>query len=274
MIPLRIFLFYFLANCLTLTADAQETISVDMNADWIRRDWKLCREAVQTSQKNGTFAIHSNHAAALFWQVPTRAGSPLPIDRNQDWIQRCERPPRDFETTVKKMPGATDQLISIADYPYISWHWRVNATIDDRGLANRYGEINKNSDDFAAKIGITFFNDKEELRELAYVWTHSIPEETALSQVTTVIPWVLKFKWYRIVAETGDQKRNTWVFETRNLYQDFKRFYPDEEPREIVRIYLMSDSDNTGTEVQSAFSNVNFYKTMPQGYVKTDTHSN
>ena len=40
-----------------------------------------------------------------------------------------------------------------------------------------------------------------------------------------------------------------WVPETRNLYEDFKRFYPDEEPKEVVRIYLMSDSDNTGSKV-------------------------
>ena len=241
-------------------SQAQEKIPVDMNADWLRRDWDKCAEKVTSQYKSGAFTIHSDHAAALFWQVPTQNGDPLPINRNQDWIKRCDRPPIGFEKDIRKQAQGKHNLISIADFPYVSWRWKISNTIDDRKTANRKGEIQQAGDDFAAKLGISLLNSKGELIEIAYLWTRTIPEETTLTQTTTVIPWVLKYKWYRIVAQSGDQKVNKWTDQTRNIFEDFKRFYPNETPAEVVRVYLMSDSDNTQSEVTGAFQNVTFHK--------------
>ncbi len=242
---------------------AQDRVAVNMGADWLRRDWDKCRENVTAQHQNGVFAIHSDHAAALFWQVPTKNGTALPVDRGQDWIKRCDRPPRGFEKNIRKQAQDQHDLISATEYPYISWRWRVSNTIDDRQTANRKGEIQKSGDDFAAKVGISVLNTKGDLREIAYLWTRTLPEDTALTQVTTVVPWVLKFKWYRIVAESGDQNANQWVGESRNFYRDFKRFYPKEEPAEIVRVYLMSDSDNTRSKVTGAFADLTFHQKPP-----------
>jgi len=251
-----------------ISAIAQDQIRIDLNTQWLRRDRDKCKEAVSGQYQNNAFNIQSNHAAALFWQIPTKDGQALEIDREQDWIEKCDRPPMGFEKDIQK--GNVDRLISAQDYPYISWRWRVANTIDDKDTINKKGEIEKDGDDFAAKIGISILNDKEELREIAYVWTRTIPEETVLTQKTTVIKWILEFKWYRIVAQSGDKEINTWVNETRSLYDDFKRFYPKEEPREIVRVYLMSDSDNTGSTSAGAFADLIFHKNPPSGYVKAN----
>jgi hypothetical protein len=250
-----------------LSAIAQDQIRVDLGTDWLRRDWDKCQEKVTGTYQNNAFTIQSDHAAALFWQIPTKDGQALEIDRNQSWIKKCDRPPRGFDKEIQE--GNTDRLISIQDYPYISWQWRVSNTIDDKDTANMKGEIQKDGDDFAAKMGISILTDKEELREIAYLWTRTIPEESTLTQVTTVA-WILKFTWYRIVAQSGDQHLNTWVNEKRSLYNDFKRFYPNEEPREIVRVYLMSDSDNTGSTSSGAFANLILHKNPPSGYVKAE----
>jgi hypothetical protein len=249
------------------SAFAQDQIRVDLGADWLRRDWAKCNEKVSALYENNAFTIRSDHAAALFWQIPTRDGQALPIDRDQSWVKKCDRPPMGFEKEIQK--GNTDRLVSIQQYPFISWQWRIANTIDDQETANEKGEIQQDGDDFAAKIGISLLTVKGELREIAYLWTRTFPEESTLTQVTTVIPWVLKFKWYRIVAQSGDQYLNTWVTEKRSLYEDFKRFYPKEEPREIVRVYLMSDSDNTGGTTSGAFSNLIFHKNPPLGYVNS-----
>lgn len=250
---------------LPITAFAQDQIRVDLNTEWLRRDWDKCKENVTAAYQNNAFTIQSDHAAALFWQIPTREGHALEIDRNQGWIEKCDRPPMGFEKDIQK--DNISRLISVQDHPYISWQWRVANTIDDSETANKKGEIDKDGDDFAAKIGVSILNEKNDLREIAYVWTRSIPEETTLTQVTT-IAFLWKFKWYRIVAQSGNKHLNTWVSESRNLYEDFKRFYPDEEPREVVRIYLMSDSDNTGSTTSGAFANLTFHKTPPADYVK------
>ena len=247
---------------------AQDQIPVDLNTQWLRRDWDKCRENVTATYHNQAFTIQSDHAAALFWQIPTQSGQALEIDHNQSWVQKCERPPMGFEKDIQK--GNRDRLISVKDYPYISWQWRITNTIDDKDTANKKGEIKKDGDDFAAKVGISILNHKEELREIAYLWTRTIPEETVLTQKTTVVRWLYEFILYRIVAQSGDQQLNTWVNEKRNLYEDFKKIYPNEEPREIVRVYLMSDSDNTGSTTSGAFANLLFHKNPPAGYVKAE----
>ncbi|MYD61133.1 MAG: DUF3047 domain-containing protein [Gemmatimonadetes bacterium] len=242
---------------------AQDRVAVDMGGDWLRRDWDDCGENVTGQHRDGVFAIRSDHAAALFWQVPTKNGTALSIDRSQDWIKRCDRPPRSFGKDVREQAQGQYDLISATEYPYISWRWRVSNTIDDSGTADHKGKIQKSGDDFAAKIGISVLNTRGKLREVAYLWTRTIPEETSLTQVTSVALGIVKYKWYRIVAESGDQNVNQWVGESRNFYRDFKRFYPDEEPAEVVRVYLMSDSDNTGSKVTGAFADLMFHRRPP-----------
>ena len=251
---------FFIFAIFPCVVQAQDRVAVDMGGDWIRRDWDDCGENVTGQHRDGVFAIRSDHAAALFWQVPTKNGAALSVDRGQDWIRRCDRPPRGFGKDVREQARGQDDLISVTEYPYISWRWRVSNTIDDRDTVNGKGEIRKSGDDFAAKIGISVLNNRGKLREIAYLWTRTIPEETSLTQVTSVALGIVKFKWYRIVAESGDQNVNQWVGESRNFYRDFKRFYPDEEPAEVVRVYLMSDSDNTGSKVTGAFADLVFHR--------------
>jgi len=251
--------FFLILAILPGLVHAQNTVSIDMGADWIRRDWDKCNEKVYTKYKNGALAIQSDQAAALFWQVPTKSGKPLPIDRDQSWIKRCDRPPIGFEKDIRKQAQGQYNLISVNQYPHISWRWRITNTIDDSQTINGKGEIQKAGDDFAAKLGISIVNTNGDLREIAYLWTRTIPEETALTQVTS-IAWIIKFKWYRIVAQSGDDRLNKWVKESRNLHSDFKRFYPNEEPAEVVRVYFMSDSDNTKSKVTGSFSDLSFHK--------------
>ena len=253
---------FFVFPCVV---QAQDRVAVDMGGDWLRRDWDDCGENVTGQHRDGVFAIHSDHAAALFWQVPTKNGTALSVDRSQDWIRRCDRPPRGFGKDVRKQAQGQYDLISAAEYQHISWRWRVSNTIDDSDTADHKGKIKKSGDDFAAKIGISVLNNRGKLREIAYLWTRTIPEETSLTQVTSVALGIVKYKWYRIVAESGDQNVNQWVGESRNFYRDFKRFYPDEEPAEVVRVYLMSDSDNTGSKVTGAFADLMFHRKPPEG---------
>ena len=96
-------------------------------------------------------------------------------------------PPRGFGKDVREQARGQYDLISATEYPYISWRWRVSNTIDDSGTADHKGKIQKSGDDFAAKIGISVLNTRGKLREIAYLWTRTIPEETSLTQVTSVL---------------------------------------------------------------------------------------
>lgn len=246
-------------------ASAQETVPVDMASGWFRRDWAKCQGRSQFTLKDGAATISSNHSAALFWQIPTRSGSPLPVDRSQKWIQECDRPPPDFGKTVLKQDREGGHLLDASEYRYISWRWRTDGTIDDRATVDEKGKIQKEGDDFAAKLGISILKkNSDSLREIAYVWTRSIPEETVIYQEKKILFW--RYRYHRIVAESGEENVNTWVSEVRDLYADYRRVYPDEEPGRIVRIYLMSDSDNTSDRITGAFAGIQFHKQKPDSF--------
>ena len=252
---------------LPLSLHAQDQIRIDMATDWLRRDWERCEDPTTIHQTNGVVTLQSDHSAALFWQIPTLTG-PLPIDRNQSWIKKCDRLPLNFKDKLQKtVRSGQYDLIVPKNHPYVSWRWQVDRTIDDTKTVDKKNKIRKKGDDFAAKLGFTILNQNGTLREIAYLWTRTIPEETILTSKTTIIPFgVLEYKWYRIVAESGEENLNTWVPETRNLYEDFKRCHPGEEPAEIVRIYLMTDSDNTDSQATGSFADLTFHKRAPKGY--------
>ncbi len=243
---------------------AEDLVRIDLSERWFRRDWDNCKDPTEMREQNGVLTISSEVSAALFWQVPTRSGKPLDVDLDQEWVQECDRPPADFGKRVLREDRDGRKLLDISEYRTVSWRWRVNGTIDDTDLADSGGKIRKRNDDFAAKIGISILSKEEgKLREIAYIWTRTLPEESVLTHVTTVIPGIWKYKWYRIVAESGEANVNRWVTVTRDLYSDYKRLYPKEEPGRIARVYLMADSDNTESQVTTSFADLIFYRHNP-----------
>ena len=238
----------------------QGDISLDMSDGWTRRDWFECSDASTMSGDRRHMTIATEKSAALYWQVPTLKG-PLPIDRNLNWVMECDRPPRGFAEDVADGPE-TQSLMDLSDYRYFTWKWKVSNTIDDSGTINNKDVIQEDGDDFAAKLGITILKKgTKDLRELSYVWTHSLPEEKVIVQERRILFW--RFRYHRIVAQTGEAEVGKWVTEARDLYADYKRIYPDEEPGKIVKIYVMSDSDNTGSRVTGTFADLSFHRSRP-----------
>ncbi len=240
---------------------SQERVSLDLASLWLRRDWNDCEDPSRLIQQNGSLTIQTEKSAALYWQVPTLHG-PLDIETDTDWIRDCNRPPRDFANDVRRIDRETGVLLDASDHRYLSWKWRVSNTVDDRETVDKKGKIQRKGDDFAAKLGVSLLRKgSDDLREISYVWTRSLPEESILVQEKRIFFW--RFQYHRIVAESGESNVGRWVPEVRNLYADYRRVYPNEEPGRIVRVYLMSDSDNTGGAVTGAFSDLAFHRTRP-----------
>ncbi len=62
-----------------------------------------------------------------------------------------------------------------------------------------------------------------------------------------------------IVVESGSAKLNTWVAETRNVYEDYKRAF-GEEPPMISGVAIMTDTDNTGESAEAFYGDIVFKK--------------
>jgi Protein of unknown function (DUF3047) len=257
----------------TGAADAPSTspavpreVAIDMSSGWLRRDWQKCSDPTRITFGGGAIEFESRSSSALVWQVPTPEG-PLAIDPTLDWVRDCERPPISFFKRLAAERG-TGMLADVSVFPHLAWRWRVEGAIDDSDMARADGRIRSGRDDFAAKLGVLVqVRDSKEAHEIAYVWAHSLPRGTVLYQETTVIPLVFKVRAARLVVETGEG-RGAWVEEERDLRADFARLVPGKQAGHILRIHLMTDSDDTGGHVATTYADIRFVRptqTRPSG---------
>ena len=118
-------------------------------------------------------------------------------------------------------------------YPYITWQWKVD-TIIAGGDATK-----KSGDDYGARVYVVFpafffWNT----RAINYIWANKLPKDE-------MIPNPYTSNNIMISVESGRAETGKWLTETRNVYEDYKRFFGQEPPK-VGAIAIMTDSDNTG----------------------------
>ena len=236
-------------------AAVPRSVELDMARGWMRRDWRHCADPTRITVEQGAIRFESRHSAALLWQAPTLAG-PLEFDSSLGWVRECEAAPWSlFRRIADERP--TSPLVDLAQYPYLSWRWRVDGSIDDSAIARADGRIRGERNDFAAKLGVLVeARGRREAHEIAYVWARSLALGTVLNQDIS-IPLVRKVRIARLVVESGPGRAG-WAEETRDLRADFARIAPGLEAGRVLRVYVMSDSDDTGGQVAAAFAGIRF----------------
>ena len=70
-------------------------------------------------------------------------------------------------------------------------------------------------------------------------------------------PWTDQV--HMIVVESGPAKRNTWITEERNIYEDYKRAFGG-EPSMVSGVAVMTDTDNTGESAEVYYGDIVFKK--------------
>ena len=249
--------------------DRADEASVDMD-QWYRRDWHECKSATKFNYFGNTVQITSEQSTGLIWQIPTVNNTPMVLDRESNaWLEDCERPPRSLNSEISER--GVDDLIEVSEFRYVSWRWKVDyATMKDQQV-EQGKKLKSKYDDFPAKFGITIQRKgSSSIREVAYIWSKTLPEDRMFRAETTIIPKIWKLKWWRFVAESGLEHPGTWVPEVRDLYEDYKKAYPGEEPGKILRVYLMTDSDNTKSRVSTWYADIMFHKEAPERPLVSD----
>ncbi len=171
----------------------QDTVQLDLSSGWLRRDWEDCESPARLVLEDEIATIEGGASKVLFWQIPSRSGRPVEIDPDQKWIRQCKRPPKRFAKKIHKLDQDGGILLHVSDYPYISWEWWVEETGDD--TANVHRKNQGPIQDFVTTLGISIIDEKNgDLREVAYVLSRTLPEETVKAAKTTIIPFLWVFK--------------------------------------------------------------------------------
>lgn len=131
--------------------------------------------------------------------------------------------------------------------PMVSWKWKVLKFPDKNSNAVDTGWVEK--DDYAARFYVIFPKlNILATRSIEYVWDRALPVGTILTN-----PYFKNIKI--IVIESGDAKLNNWVYEERNIRQDFKKAF-GREPSYVGAIAVMTDADNTVSTAEAEYDEI------------------
>lgn len=138
------------------------------------------------------------------------------------------------------------QQIDLHRTPFLNWEWKVEKAL------YRLSETFKEGDDFAARIyivvdgGVFFWNTIA----LNYVWSSGQAKNTLWES-----PFTSNAKM--IAVESGNQFKNQWRTEKRNVRQDMIKAFGTDY-RFINAIAIMTDTDNSGQSVIAYYGDIYF----------------
>ncbi len=156
-----------------------------------------------------------------------------------------------------------ETLIDPKEYPIIQWQWKVSNIL-------KAGDVSKkDGDDYPARLYVTFQYDSQKvglfgkakyeaakliygryppLGAINYIWESRAP-------VGTAVPNPYTDQVHMIVVESGPAKRDIWITEERNVYEDYKQAFGQEPPM-ISGVAIMTDTDNTGESAVAYYGDI------------------
>jgi hypothetical protein len=140
--------------------------------------------------------------------------------------------------------------LNLRKFPRLKWRWKITKL-----PKNADARINS-KDDQAAGVYVVFprFPSMINSQLLAYVWETSVPEGTVLRNRKN--PMV-----HYIVVRSGKGKLDQWITEERNVLEDYRMVF-GEEPPEVGGISLQIDTDDTHSQAESFFDQIEFVKDL------------
>jgi hypothetical protein len=129
-------------------------------------------------------------------------------------------------------------------FPVLSWKWKVTKLPQG-------GDFRKSkTDDQAAQLFVAFSRS----RSIVYIWDTSAPR--GIMEDTSPVPFMHVAV---VVVQSGAANMGKWISETRNVYEDYKKFF-GEEPPSAGGVRLQINSQHTGTSAESYFADIVFKK--------------
>lgn len=148
-------------------------------------------------------------------------------------------------------------------YPYLSWRWKVNKAIVGTDVTQKSG------DDYAARVYVMFKYNLEDLPEdeqsriswykffngklpplaiLNYIWANKMAVGNIVSS-----PYTDRVKM--VILKNKESALQEWHIEERNIYEDYKNAF-GEEPKDVISIAIMTDTDNTSAMAETYFGDI------------------
>lgn len=151
--------------------------------------------------------------------------------------------------------------IDLRQTPCLHWRWRISATGPET-----LAEQTKNGDDYAARVyvvrsgGLRFWRAKT----INYVWSANQAVNTRWPNAYAggnAQMWALN---------TGNTLANQWQWHSRDIQQDWQQAF-GEPITELNGIAIMTDGDDSGSQLNAAYATLRFTSRNRQGHCES-TH--
>jgi hypothetical protein len=135
------------------------------------------------------------------------------------------------------------------DLPVLSWRWKIS------NVVRSAIETKKDRFDAAARVMAVFGRDKGfKVMEgtepsgfrIEYIWASHLPQGHIFDH-----PGEKNCKVFAL--ESGEKKAGEWIFEKRNLHEDYKKAFGT-EPSGVLAIGIQTDTDHSNEMVTSYYS--------------------
>jgi len=172
---------------------------------------------------------------------------------------------------VRSLGSASSLLkrleVDIREFPILVWRWKINRVV---GMAI---ERKKDRNDSAARIRVVFGKGGEKARpvppemeklfesfglkrtateppgfKIDYIWGNRLPQGESLDY-----PGSRNHKM--ITVQSGKSRINRWIWEKRNLVEDYEMLFGTAPPG-LSGIVILTDTDQTNEGVQAWYSSV------------------
>ncbi len=182
------------------------------------------------------------------WSLEKSPGSESKISVEQDKEDHFVR-----LLSVKDTFGLKKEMsFDIRKYPYVTWRWKALRLPPEGDIRKR------DTDDEAGQIYILFpkFPTMVNTRSMGYIWDSKTPQGTAGTSTA-----YSKMKY--VVLQSGTEKVGQWIWETRNVYEDYKKYF-EEEASEVGGVLLYINTQHTGSSAEIEYGDISFSSQPPK----------
>ncbi len=136
--------------------------------------------------------------------------------------------------------------------PYLTWRWKA-ARLPAGGDVRK-----RDTDDQAGQLYVFFpkFPTSINTRSVGYLWDTTAP--AGLSGTSTAYG---KMKYF--VLQSGKDRLDQWVTETRNVYEDYKKLF-NEEPPQAGGVLIYINTQHTQTSAEIYYADIVFSANPPK----------
>jgi hypothetical protein len=154
----------------------------------------------------------------------------------------------------------------LADYPILSWEWRIEHVLDKGDARARKG------DDYAGRVYVNFEREERlgwweraRARMFELIYGQELPGQALnfiwanLLEIGEIVTSPYTEHARLVALQSGNQRAGEWVREEVNIPEQYRKAFAGVPPR-VHSLAIMTDSDDTGETARACYRNITIKK--------------